>query len=78
MAAEINGSEAKAIYWLTHSHDWFQRHNEELGGDEKIREMKRLLGLIRSDLGLSPWKNFEDKLTTLKDKYVSLLELHID
>ena len=57
MAPEINGR--KALYWLARPDDWLESYKEGLGGDEKLGEEKRLLGLIGFELGLSPWEGID-------------------
>ena len=67
-------SRNEAIYWLTDPDDWFESHKGELGGGEKIGEMKILLGLIRSEIGLSPWEDVEKRLKSLNETYGLHLE----
>jgi hypothetical protein len=71
-------AKSDAIYWLNHPEEWFTSLRSDPDNGSSLDDKKNLLRLLRYEFDLQPWENIEDKLQSLEDKYLSLLELKSD
>ena len=66
---------SEAIYWLTHPDEWFATRGQDRETLDRANRQRQLLSLLRRELDLTPWEEFEQRIAGLQRQFLSLLEI---